>query len=208
MSEQVLSIKLVLIGNSGVGKTAILSRLVNNAFASSSTCTIGVEHRSYHLDTDLGSASLAIWDTAGQERYRSVSRAYFRNALGAFLVYAIDDESSFNDLDGWLGDLRSLASPNSVVFLIGNKSDLEDDRVITRSQAEDYAQRNSLYFCETSARYGDQISEGFAELTRQIQGKVRNGDLPALYQAAEPRPTSGKTAGAEEKTAESGGCGC
>jgi small GTP-binding protein len=204
MSEAALAVKLVLVGNSGVGKTAIVSRLVNDTFDLSGGSTVGVEFKSYRLETDLGPVAFKIWDTAGQERFRSVTRAYFRNAQGALLVYSIDDEASFKDLNGWLADIQSLATPNAVIFLIGNKCDLEERRVVTRSQAEEFAKRNSLIFCETSAKEARQISDSFAQIGRQIQVEVKEGKLTGQYQT-EPAPSPAPAQGGGEGDP---GCSC
>ena len=115
---------------------------------------------------------LQIWDTAGQERFRSVTRSYYRGAAGALLVYDITSRESFNCLTNWLTDARTLASPQIVILMVGNKKDLEDEREVTFLEASRFAQENGLMFLETSAKTGQNVEEVFScsgkELYRQI----------------------------------------
>jgi small GTP-binding protein len=176
--------KVVVLGSSGVGKTAIVQRLIEGTFASSLQSTVGVEFKSWPYRTPAGEdVKLNIWDTAGQERFRSVSKAYFRNAVGALLVFAVDSEESFTDLDAWLSDLRQFANPSAVILLVGNKLDL--DRQISEDQARDFAGRHAIDYLETSALDGTGIEDAFVRLAMRITEKVKRGEISA--QAA-PRP--------------------
>jgi small GTP-binding protein len=177
MSELATTYKFILVGSSGVGKTAILSRLVDNDFSENAQSTVGVEFKAYQLTTDKEEIRLQIWDTAGQERFRSVSRAYFRNSVGAALVFALDDLASFNSLDQWLQDLQQLAKPNAAIILVGNKADLDSERQVTSSQANEYATRHKLDYIETSAKEDTGIQEAFVRLARRIAEKRANGEI-------------------------------
>jgi small GTP-binding protein len=169
--------KIVLVGSSGVGKTSILQRLIDNTFQADAPTTVGVEFKPYHIVVDnQPSVRLNIWDTAGQERFRSVSRAYFRNAVGGLLVFALNDRESYNELDQWLGDLHHLASPKAVIVLVGNKAD-DPERQVSEQQALEFAQRHNLEYVETSALLGDGVSDVFVRLTRRIREKVLAGDI-------------------------------
>ena len=153
--------KFIVIGSSGVGKTAILKRLVDDVFTGESQSTIGVEFLATSIDVDGNNVKLQIWDTAGQERFRSIAKAYFRSAIGVILVFDLTDRKSFEDLSQWLSDVHSLCDPNAVVTLIGNKSDLVDQRNVSNVEAESFAQLHQLTYLETSALGGENIQEAF-----------------------------------------------
>lgn len=150
-----------MIGSSGVGKTAILKRLVDDVFTGESQSTIGVEFIATSIEVDGTAVKLQIWDTAGQERFRSIAKAYFRSAIGVILVFDLSDRKSFEDLNQWLSDVHSLCDPNAVVTLIGNKSDLVEQRTVTATEADSFAQLHQLTYLETSALGGDNIQEAF-----------------------------------------------
>ncbi|OHT07669.1 Ras-related protein Rab-4B [Tritrichomonas foetus] len=153
--------KFIVIGSSGVGKTAILKRLVDDVFTGESQSTIGVEFLATSIEIDGQVIKLQIWDTAGQERFRSIAKAYFRSAIGVILIFDLTDRKSYDDLNHWLGDVHTLCDPNAVITLIGNKCDLVDTRVITATEADNFAKVHQLTYLETSARDGDNIQETF-----------------------------------------------
>ena len=165
------SFKFILIGSSGVGKTAILKRLVENTFSSDSQSTIGVEFDSTSVEVDGQQIKLQIWDTAGQERFRSIAKAYFRNAVGVILVFDITERKTFEEINMWLNDVHSLCDPAAAVLLVGNKSDLEDSRVITLAEAENFAKNHQLSYLETSALNGTNVSEAFLMTATNIYRK-------------------------------------
>ena len=165
------SFKFILIGSSGVGKTAILKRLVEDSFSDESQSTIGVEFDSTIINVDDQKVKLQIWDTAGQERFRSIAKAYYRNAVGVILVFDITERKSFDDLSSWLNDIRTLCDPNAVIQLIGNKSDLAQSRIVTLSEAEQYATQQHMSYLETSAKGGDNVREAFIRVAGQILSK-------------------------------------
>ena len=185
MSASQQSYKIVVVGSSGVGKTAIVQRLVDGTFQQDGQSTVGVEFKNHTVKLDDQSIKLNIWDTAGQERFRSVSKAYFRNAVGAILTFGVNDSQSFNDLDVWLSDLHTLSTPNAVILLVGNKTDLPD-RQITDSEAQNYASRHGLEYIETSALDGTNINDVFVRLARSIYDKVKKGEISASLR---PSPT-------------------
>lgn len=169
--SSVISYKFIIIGASGVGKTAILKRLVEDTFSEESQSTIGVEFDSTMLNIDGKKVKLQIWDTAGQERFRSISKAYYRNAVGVILVFDLTERKTFDDLSNWLNDIHTLCDPNCVIQLIGNKSDLEENRAISLAEADAFAQRNQMHYMETSAKSGASISEAFTRVASQIMSK-------------------------------------
>jgi small GTP-binding protein len=162
------SFKFIIIGSSGVGKTAILKRLVDDRYSTESQSTIGVEFDSTYVEVDGQSIKLQIWDTAGQERFRSIAKAYFRNAVGVVLVFDICDAKTFEDVNMWLREVRSLCDPTAVVILVGNKSDLAPSRAVTMAEAEQFAQHNHVTYIETSAKSGEHVHEAFLRTATQI----------------------------------------
>lgn len=195
------SFKVVVVGASGVGKTAIVYQLLNNDFTEEAQPTIGVEFKTYTLQADGEDVKLQIWDTAGQERFRSVSKAYFRNALGAILVFDITNRQSFDDLNMWLNDLNTLCHPNASIILIGNKADLEEDRQIVESEASAYAQRYNMQYLETSAKNGSNVAEAFVRLGSQVLRKVKEGEITIAQDIHTVTPVV-------EEPAKSSSCGC
>ncbi|EGD81649.1 hypothetical protein PTSG_02365 [Salpingoeca rosetta] len=169
--------KFLVIGNANTGKSCILHQFIENKFKSDSTHTIGVEFGSKVINCGGKSVKLQVWDTAGQERFRSVTRSYYRGAAGALLVYDISNRESFNALTNWLTDARTLASPDIVIVLVGNKKDLEADREVTFLEASRFAQENELMFLETSARTGENVEEVFLKCARSILSKIETGQL-------------------------------
>ncbi|KAL7211590.1 hypothetical protein ACSBR2_014447 [Camellia fascicularis] len=160
--------KVVLIGDSGVGKSNLLSRFTRNEFSLESKSTIGVEFATRSLNVDGKVIKAQIWDTAGQERYRAITSAYYRGAVGALLVYDVTRHSTFENVERWLRELRDHTDPNIVVMLIGNKSDLRHLVAVSTEDGKSFAERESLFFMETSALEATNVDNAFAEVLSQI----------------------------------------
>eukprot|EP00262_Sarcandra_glabra_P008771 TRINITY_DN2249_c1_g1_i1.p1 TRINITY_DN2249_c1_g1~~TRINITY_DN2249_c1_g1_i1.p1 ORF type:complete len:227 (+),score=26.02 TRINITY_DN2249_c1_g1_i1:125-805(+) len=171
--------KIVLIGDSAVGKSQILSRFARNEFSLDSKATIGVEFQTRTLVIHHKSVKAQIWDTAGQERYRAVTSAYYRGALGAMLVYDITKRQSFDHIPRWLEELRSHADKNIVIILIGNKTDLEDQRAVPTEDAKEFAQQEGLFFLETSALEATNVENAFSTVLTEIYNIVNKKNLVA-----------------------------
>jgi small GTP-binding protein len=133
------SFKVVIVGSTAVGKSSMVERLIAGTFPDEVQSTVGVEFRSFVCQLNEHAIRLQIWDTAGQERFRSVSTAYFRDAVGAVLVYDITKEETFEDLGNWLTDLQQLCHQNAFILLVGNKSDCEEERRVGLQQVQDFA---------------------------------------------------------------------
>ena len=120
---------------------------------------------------------IQIWDTAGQEAYRSITRSYYKNSTCAFIVYDITEKKTFDDVDIWLRDVREICFKNVLIYLIGNKNDLEDKRQITYEEGKNYADENNLVFFETSALTGNNIEEIFIQSATDLVNKLESGEL-------------------------------
>ncbi|XP_044470640.1 ras-related protein Rab11D [Mangifera indica] len=171
--------KVVLIGDSSVGKSQILSRFARNEFTLDSKATIGVEFQTRTLVIEHKSVKAQIWDTAGQERYRAVTSAYYRGAVGAMLVYDITRRQSFDNIPRWLEELRGHADKNIVIILIGNKSDLEDQRAVPTEDAKEFAEKEGLFFLETSALQATNVETAFMTVLTEIFNIVNKKNLTA-----------------------------
>ncbi|XP_010257365.1 PREDICTED: ras-related protein RABA4d [Nelumbo nucifera] len=171
--------KVVLIGDSAVGKSQLLARYARNEFSLDSKATIGVEFQTRTLVIDHKTVKAQIWDTAGQERYRAVTSAYYRGAVGAMLVYDMTKRQSFDHVAKWLDELRSHADKNIVIMLVGNKSDLSTLRTVPIEDAKDFAQSESLFFMETSALEATNVESAFLTILTEIYRVVSKKTLTA-----------------------------
>jgi len=164
-------LKVVLVGDTSVGKTNIMTKYISNEFNSNSKATVGVELGTKNFIIDGKSIKAQIWDTAGQERYRSITSAYYKGAKGCLLVYDITNQSSFDNIDKWLSDLKVNGDEEMSIILIGNKCDLENERKISKNDGEEKAKLNKMAFLETSALNGTNISKAFEQLINDIYEK-------------------------------------
>lgn len=160
--------KIVLIGDSGVGKSNILSRFTRNEFSVESKSTIGVEFATRSIEIEKKVVKAQIWDTAGQERYRAITSAYYRGAVGALLVYDVTKKETFADVEKWLTELRDHADSKIVIMLTGNKCDLQHLRSVSTQDAEIYAAKEDLLFLETSALNSVNIDTAFQKVLSVI----------------------------------------
>ena len=160
--------KVVLIGDTSVGKTNILSKYLSNEFDPDSKATVGVEFGTKDFKIENNIVKVQIWDTAGQERYRSITNAYYKGAKGSLLVYDITNPKTFENIDRWLSDLKVNGDENISVVLLGNKSDLESDRKVSTQQGKEKAEFYKLAFMETSALNGNNIEKAFNELITDV----------------------------------------
>ncbi|TQD79462.1 hypothetical protein C1H46_034981 [Malus baccata] len=186
--------KVVLIGDSAVGKSQILARFARNEFSLDSKATIGVEFQTRTLLIEHKSVKAQIWDTAGQERYRAVTSAYYRGAVGAMLVYDITKRQTFDHIPRWLEELRSHADKNIVIILIGNKSDLENQRAVPTEDAKEFAEKEGLFFLETSALEATNVENAFSTVLTEVFNIVNKKSLAAKENQGNgnPAPLAGK----------------
>ncbi|KAF5382803.1 hypothetical protein D9757_007262 [Collybiopsis confluens] len=170
-------IKLLLIGDSGVGKSCLLLRFCDDSWTPSFITTIGIDFKIRTIELDGKRIKLQIWDTAGQERFRTITTAYYRGAMGILLVYDVTDERSFNNIRTWHANIEQHASEGVNKILIGNKSDWTDKRAVTQEQGQELANELGVKFIETSAKANDGVEDAFFALARDI--KTRRIDSQA-----------------------------
>ncbi|CAE6449947.1 GTP-binding protein ypt3 [Rhizoctonia solani] len=183
--------KVVLIGDSGVGKSNLLSRFTRNEYNVESKSTIGVEFATRSITVDGKTVKAQIWDTAGQERYRAITSAYYRGAVGALLVYDISKHATYVNVTRWLKELRDHADSNIVIMLVGNKSDLKHLRAVPTEEAKALAVEHGLFFIETSAMDASNVEAAFQNILTEVYRIV---STKALESSADPiKPSGGET---------------
>lgn len=153
---------VVLLGNSGVGKTNLLSRLNKGEFNTEFTSTIGVEFLTHKMQLDNVEVKAQIWDTAGQERFHAMMTTYYRKAVGALLIFDVRDRQSLLSIEKWLDQLLNVAEPGLHAVLVGNKCDLAPpERAVTTEEAQQFAAAHHMQYIETSAKTGQNVEEAF-----------------------------------------------
>ena len=164
--------KIILLGDSVVGKSSLLSRYMEGEFIINSPCTINADFKiKSMIINEYSSAEITIWDTCGQERYRAITRGYFKDAHGILLIFDVADKRSFSDLDIWLEEIKkNTVKENTPTILIGNKIDLKY-RTINTEAAKNFAKNNGLMYCETSCKEGKNIEMAFEMITKDIINK-------------------------------------
>ena len=172
--EYDLMFKILLLGDSGVGKSSLLLRYTKNEFISDMRSTIGVEFALKYITIDNYQLKIQIWDTAGMERYRSITNAYYKGAKGVIVLYDICRKKSFENVDKWIDDFKSKADDDAVIILIGNKSDLDDKREVSKEEGESKAQMNKFAFMETSAKDNNNVQKAFETLFSEIVKIYKN----------------------------------
>ncbi|KAF6999910.1 hypothetical protein CFC21_015883 [Triticum aestivum] len=160
--------KIVLLGDSSVGKSNLLARFARNEFFPNSKSTIGVEFQTQKLVIDGKEIKAQIWDTAGQERFRAVTSAYYRGAVGALLVYDITRRQTFDSVGRWLNELHAHSDMNVVTILIGNKTDLKHAREVSTAEGKALAEAQGLFFMETSAMDSSNVTAAFQTVVKEI----------------------------------------
>ncbi|WVZ95668.1 hypothetical protein U9M48_041402 [Paspalum notatum var. saurae] len=197
--------KVVLIGDSGVGKSNLLSRFTRNEFCLESKSTIGVEFATRTLHVEGKIIKAQIWDTAGQERYRAITSAYYRGALGAVLVYDVSKPTTFENINRWLKELRDHADSNIRIMLVGNKTDLRHLRAVATDDARSFAEAEGLSYIETSALEATNVEEAFQLILGDIYRAISKKPVAAADEsragAAAGGVKEGKTINVSDNTA-------
>jgi len=165
-------IKLLLIGDSGVGKSCLLLRFSDDSFTTSFITTIGIDFKIKTIELDGKRIKLQIWDTAGQERFRTITTAYYRGAMGILLVYDVTDEQSFQNIRNWIRNIEQHASDNVDKILVGNKCDMISEKVVETSRGQALADEYSIKFFETSAKSNINVVESFTAIATDIKKRL------------------------------------
>lgn len=177
--------KLLLIGDSGVGKSCLLLRFADDTYTESYISTIGVDFKIRTIELDGKTIKLQIWDTAGQERFRTITSSYYRGAHGIIVVYDVTDQESYANVKQWLQEIDRYASENVNKLLVGNKSDLTTKKVVDNTTAKEFADSLGVPFLETSAKNATNVEQAFMTMAAEIKkrmgpGAASGGERPNL----------------------------
>ena len=174
LSQTIYQLKVILIGNSYVGKTSLVNRFMGHEFQESYQCTINADFKIKLISLDPStSAELTVWDTCGQERYKSITRSYFKDAHGVILVYDVGNIKSFNSLPSWLTDIKNNSNLDPNIVLVANKIDLEH-REVTKEKGQRFAEKNGLIYTETSSKEGLNVDSPFELLANAFISKIKD----------------------------------
>ncbi|KAI8139270.1 P-loop containing nucleoside triphosphate hydrolase protein [Fennellomyces sp. T-0311] len=192
--------KLLLIGDSGVGKSCLLLRFADDTYTESYISTIGVDFKIRTIELEGKTVKLQIWDTAGQERFRTITSSYYRGAHGIIVVYDVTDQDTFNNVKQWLQEIDRYAAEDVNKLLVGNKSDMVDKKVVETEQAKEMAESLNIPFLETSAKNASNVEQAFLTMAKQIKDKMG----PTMQQ--QPKSSVKVGQGATVQPKQSGGC--
>ena len=192
--EYDMMFKILLLGDSGVGKSSLLLRYTKNQFNPDIRSTIGVEFGVKFIEIDNIKLKIQIWDTAGMERYRSLTSSYYKGAKGVVIVYDICRKKSFENIDKWINDFKSKADEDAVILLIGNKSDLIKEREVDTKEAMSKSERIKLAFMETSAKNNENVHKAFFTLFKEIMKiyKEKNSEVINDIEENKKKSSGGK----------------
>lgn len=171
--------KLLLVGDSGVGKSCLLLRFVEDKFNPSFITTIGIDFKIRTIESKGKKIKLQVWDTAGQERFRTITTAYYRGAMGIVIIYDVTDSRSFENVENWFQTVSQHANEDAQIFLVGNKCDDEVNRQVSKEQGEELASKLHVPFLEVSAKSNENVDAIFYELAGIIQEKHINDNAGA-----------------------------
>ncbi|XP_077481376.1 ras-related protein Rab-26 isoform X2 [Stigmatopora argus] len=191
-----IAFKVMLVGDSGVGKTCLLVRFKDGAFlAGSFISTVGIDFRNKVMSIDAVKVKLQIWDTAGQERFRSVTHAYYRDAHALLLLYDVTNKASFDNIRAWLTEIHEYTQQDVVIMLLGNKADSSHDRVVKREEGEKLAKEFGVPFMETSARSGLNVELAFTAVAKELKHRTLKEPDEPKFQLQEYVNKEMRTAG-------------
>lgn len=175
--------KILIVGDSGVGKTCLLLRFCDNTFTTSHLATIGIDFKIKQLEVDGKKIKMQIWDTAGQDRFRSITQTYYKGAMGIILTYACNDKESFQNVGNWMKQIHEQSNEGVSVVLVGNKADMQN-RVVTKEEGQALADSYNIKFFETSAKEDLGVKDAFFTIAKEIKDKIQTKEIV-------PQPTPG-----------------
>ncbi|CAO3676675.1 unnamed protein product [Rhizopus stolonifer] len=193
--------KLLLIGDSGVGKSCLLLRFADDTYTESYISTIGVDFKIRTVELEGKTVKLQIWDTAGQERFRTITSSYYRGAHGIIVVYDVTDEDSFQHVKQWMQEIDRYAAEGVNKLLVGNKSDLTDKKAVSTEQANEFAESIKIPLLETSAKDATNVEQAFLTMAKQIKDR-----MGSTMQQTQAKSTVKVGQGASLEPKQSGGC--
>ncbi|CAO3671673.1 unnamed protein product [Umbelopsis vinacea] len=195
--------KLLLIGDSGVGKSCLLLRFADDTYTESYISTIGVDFKIRTIELEGKTVKLQIWDTAGQERFRTITSSYYRGAHGIIVVYDVTDQETFSNVKQWLQEIDRYAAEGVNKLLVGNKSDLADKKAVDYNAAKEFADSLTIPFLETSAKNSTNVEQAFLTMAKQIKDRMGS----ATVQAQQGSKSTVKVGpGASVQPQQGGGC--
>lgn len=169
-ADEYITFKIIIVGDSGVGKSCLLKRAAQRKYTENYQATIGFEFLLMYYEVEGTKMKLQVWDTCGQEMYRSLIQGFYRNTALTVLIYAINEQKSFDDLDSWIKDIKNSTENEQPIFLVGNKCDVDPEiRQVKETDGKEFAQRNSLeFFSEASAKTGFMVDEIFFKVASHL----------------------------------------
>eukprot|EP01087_Luapelamoeba_hula_P009970 TRINITY_DN260_c0_g1_i1.p2 TRINITY_DN260_c0_g1~~TRINITY_DN260_c0_g1_i1.p2 ORF type:complete len:203 (-),score=36.51 TRINITY_DN260_c0_g1_i1:154-762(-) len=200
-SQKKILLKIIVLGESGVGKTSLLIRYVENRFTLNTKSTIGANFLTKRMEVDDKVATCQIWDTAGQERFQGLGTAFYRGSDGVIFVFDVTQRKSFEELEQWkkafLIQVGQEGNDNFPMIVVANKVDLQDKREVTQKEMKDWCAQHNLQWFETSAKEGENVDRAFEEVARLVISRMKPEDI--LYDTVDLSQTAG---------GKSGGCDC
>eukprot|EP01084_Bolivina_argentea_P089617 161668_1 len=197
--------KLLLIGDSGVGKSCLLLRFADDTYTESYISTIGVDFKIRTMELGGKTIKLQIWDTAGQERFRTITSSYYRGAHGIIIVYDVTDMESFNNVKTWLQEIDKYASDSVNKLLVGNKCDLVVKKTVDTGVAKEFADSLNIPFLETSAKNSTNVEEAFVKMASEIKKRISAGGPSGARSGGVKLPAAGERVHSKK---EKDGCAC
>lgn len=182
MSSYDMLIKILLIGDSNVGKSCLIMRFIDNYFTLSYISTIGIDFKIKTFNIEDKKVKVQIWDTAGQERFKTITKTFYRSAMGVIFVYDITDENTFKNVEYWIQNVNDNTSNNINKILIGNKSDKIDYRIVDKLKGFELAKKYSMNFIETSAKNGINVDKVFNTIIREIKQRLEKQEADEILE--------------------------
>ena len=197
--------KILLVGNSSVGKSSLFLRFVDDIWNETFVPTIGVDFKIKTIEVEKKNVKLQIWDTAGEERFRTIISSYYKGAHGILLMFDVTDYDSFESLENWLIEIEKNANKNVIKLLIGNKIDLEENRKVSYNQAKDFADSNGIQYIETSVKLNTNVNQAFWEIGKELMNATKDKEF--IHESNKKTITISKNANnINEEPKNKGGC--
>jgi small GTP-binding protein len=204
---QVTKKKIVMLGDQSVGKTSIINRLVFDSFTGSEQPTVGVDFVSKTVNIDDKTIRLQLWDTAGQERFHSLIPSYIKDSAIAIIVFDITNQVSFNSISKWINDVREERGTSTVIYVLGNKTDLAEERVVQNADAAAFLKKENIEYFEVSAKSGDNVIPFFKSLSEKLSGAKKPKE-EGKSEEKQPGGVSLRSPEPKDPKTERKGCSC